>query len=341
MQPAPLHQPLTQLLSQLCGVSAAQQLLHTLQVPASLMQPTSHGHVQRAHIAQAMNMALFADLLQRVPSGAAYVHEKTQAGHTVCFDHGALRTVAWPHNGTLPSGRAAITRVLEPLGYSQAAIYPLERLKMTGYAYRHQDLPEDIAQYFVSELHPERFSQAFQTAVSEVSSHSTDPLDAAATALLATLVREGGLPITAAAELAAACLRCFGRQHPEPSLQAYDTLKAESAEMAWIATEGNAFNHATDRVADVFATADEQRRAGRAIKDKVEVSTTGRVRQTALLADKVTRGFIDTTGQRLELSVPGSFYEFISRDPLPGSTALDLAFDTGNATGIFKVTAGA
>jgi hypothetical protein len=37
--------------------------------------------------------------------------------------------------------------------------------------------------------------------------------------------------------------------------------------------------------------------------------------------------------------VPGSFYEFISRDFLPGSVRLDLAFDTGNATGIFNVTA--
>jgi hypothetical protein len=119
----------------------------------------------------------------------------------------------------------------------------------------------------------------------------------------------------------------------------YETLKAESAEMAWISTEGNAFNHATDRVADVFATAEAQRVAGRAIKEKVEVSTSGRVRQTALIADKVTRGFIDADGQRVERVVPGSFYEFISRDLFPDSKRLDLAFDTGNATGIFNVTA--
>lgn len=37
--------------------------------------------------------------------------------------------------------------------------------------------------------------------------------------------------------------------------------------------------------------------------------------------------------------VPGSFFEFIERAPLPGETRLDLAFDTNNAQGIFKMTA--
>lgn len=34
--------------------------------------------------------------------------------------------------------------------------------------------------------------------------------------------------------------------------------------------------------------------------------------------------------------VPGSFYEFISRDSVNGK--LDLGFDSGNATAIFKMT---
>jgi hypothetical protein len=286
-----------------------------------------------------MNMALFNDLLARVPSGRVYVEEIIAAGGKVNFDHGALRTVAWPANGRLPSGRVAITRLLEPLGFAQADVYPLPRLKMTGYAFRHLDLPEEIAQFFVSELHPEQFSPAFQTAVTRVVSTSVDPLTPDETTLLARLTKGETLDLDEAADLVRACVRGFGRHHAEPSQADYETVKAESAEMAWISTEGNAFNHATDRVADVFATAEAQRRAGRAIKEKVEISTSGRVRQTALLADKVTRGFIDANGQRVEGVVPGSFYEFISRDFLPGSTQLDLAFDTGNATGIFNVTA--
>jgi hypothetical protein len=287
-----------------------------------------------------MNMVLFHDLLSRVPSGRAYVSETLTAGGKVTFDHGALRTVAWRDNGTLPSGRIAITRVLEALGFSQADIYPLPKLKMTGYAYRHQDYPEDIAQYFVSELHPEQFSLSFQTAVSYVLTTSIDPLNSDELALFKRLANQDAITIDNAILLVKAAVRCFNRHHLEPRISDYEILKAESNEMAWISTEGNAFNHATDRVADVVATAEAQRKSGRAIKEKIEVSATGRVRQTALIADKIKRGFIDDKGERFEMEVPGSFYEFISRDKLPDSTKLDLAFDTGNATGIFNVTAG-
>ena len=79
------------------------------------------------------------------------------------FDHGALRTVAWP-SGALPPGEAAITRVLRPLGFELASPYPLPKLKMTGRAWCHEDFPEEIAQFFVSELHPEQFSSSFQAA---------------------------------------------------------------------------------------------------------------------------------------------------------------------------------
>jgi hypothetical protein len=50
-------------------------------------------------------------------------------------------------------------------------------------------------------------------------------------------------------------------------------------------------------------------------------------------------------GARIERDVPGSFYEFISRDTIldhtTGRAVLDLGFDAGNATGIFKMTAAA
>ena len=87
-------------------------------------------------------------------------------------------------------------------------------------------------------------------------------------------------------------LKCFDRQHGVFALEDYELLLAESAEMAWIATEGNAFNHATDRVGDVDAVAERQRQLGRPIKDKVEISASGRVRQTAFRAATVQREFL-------------------------------------------------
>lgn len=329
-----LHSIVTEVL----GSAATEQLFNRLSIAPALCTSST---ASRAVLAQALNMVLFHDLLQRVPSGRAYVESHCARGGKLVFDHGALRTVAWQHNGALPSGRAAIARVLEPLGYVQSNIYPLERLGMTGYSYTHMDFPEEIAQYFVSEFHPERFSQAVQEAVTRVVSTSVDPLSANVQSLLARVAEGEALTVHDAVVVVRSAAQCFARHHAEPSLEDYETLKAESNEMAWISTEGNAFNHATDRVPDVSLTAKEERLAGRSIKANVEVSASGRVRQTALIADKVLRGFRGPDNTRLEVLVPGSFYEFISRDKLPGSDKLDLAFDTGNATGIFKVTAAA
>jgi len=132
--------------------------------------------------------------------------------------------------------------------------------------------------------------------------------------------------------------------HEIPSLADYQLLLAESAEAAWMATEGCAFNHATDRVADVDMTASQQRALSRPMKDSVEVSTAGSVRQTAFKADPVLRTLRSADGGATTLTVPGSFYEFISRDMIAGpdgSRQLDLRFDSMNAQGIFRMTAAA
>jgi hypothetical protein len=130
----------------------------------------------------------------------------------------------------------------------------------------------------------------------------------------------------------------FGRQHAPAALADYEALRAQSAEAAWIATEGNAFNHATDRVVNVEALAETLRAEGFTIKDSVEVAREGRVRQTALRADPVERTFIDADGTQVIRAVPGSFYEFISREITPATGRIDLAFDSSNATGIFAMT---
>ena len=100
--------------------------------------------------------------------------------------------------------------------------------------------------------------------------------------------------------------------------------------MAWISTEGNAFNHATDRVPDVDDLAARQKSLGRPMKETVEKSQSGRVRQTAFLAARVQRKFRDANGNLITREVAGSFYEFITRLPMEedGKTKLDLSFDS-------------
>ncbi|WP_130432941.1 2-oxoadipate dioxygenase/decarboxylase family protein [Rivibacter subsaxonicus] len=331
-QPTTLHA----LLGAVLDAQESARLFDQLQIAPALLRPLA-AEASRAELAQALNMLLFRGLLERVPLAVACVAERRASGQKVCFDHGALRTVAWP-SGALPAGQAAITRVLVPLGFEQAETYPLPRLKMTGRAWRHRDLPQDIAQFFVSELHPEAFSPAFQATVSRVIGDSRDPLSAQDLAELAQLERDRALPLASAQRLLPRLAGCFERQHGLFAWDDYESLRAESAEMAWIATEGNAFNHATDRVDDIDAVVELQRRAGRPVKSSVEVSASGRVRQTALAAAPVLREFRQGQGV-IAREVPGSFYEFIARAPLPDEAILDLGFDAANATGIFGMTA--
>ncbi|QEY65198.1 DUF1338 domain-containing protein [Metapseudomonas lalkuanensis] len=329
------------LVASVIGEPAARWVETHVEVPAGLSAfPFSETVVHRAWLAEALNLCLFHKLVEAVPIGRTYVEEQRTKGRQVVFDHGAIRTVDWPDNGALPRGRQAFARLLEPLGFADVRTYPLTRLKMTGYAYRQMDLPEDIAQFFVSELHPGRFSEGFQLAVSRVVGDSRDPLDASHKAILDTLWRQRRCNFAEARHLLPALYRAFDRQHGVVREQDYDLLREESVEMAWISTEGNMFNHLTDRVADLQAVVDEQNAKGRPMKASIEVSASGRVMQTAYRAVQVQRDFVDVGGRAVQREVPGSFVEFIQREIDPDDARLDLNFDSGNAQGIFKMTAG-
>lgn len=333
---------LWELLETLIGVERAERLFRTLVIHSDLSSDPGP-RVARAVLAQALNMLLFEDLLERVPAAEQYVQRCLDQNGTVMHDHGAVRTVALEGMGALPAGQEAITRILRPLGYTLNGTYPLERLRMTGRSYAQADYPEDIAQFFISELHPERFSRPFQEAVLRVTEQSKDPVTSEASVLLQKLETEGSLSLEDSAKLLPVLVRVFDRQHPEPTLFDYEALLTESPEMAWISTEGNAFNHATDRVSDVDQLSAEQKALKQPIKEVVEKSQSGRVRQTAFHAARVQRNFRGADGKMIAKEVPGSFYEFITRLPMPeekdGKRKLDLSFDSSNAQAIFKMTA--
>ncbi len=295
--------------------------------------------VTRAQFALALNIILLDDLLDRVPTGAAYVAEKLASGAPLVFDHGALRTIRMPvgPTGALPAGELAFRRIFEPLGYEDVATYPLPALKMTGRAYCHRDFPESIPQFFLSELHVDQFAPEMQAAAARVFGMSTDPLDEAAHEALDEFARHGAVSATLAQAALPALLAAFLCQHTPPTVADYEILVAHSAEAAWIATEGNAFNHATDRVDNVEDVAAAQKALGRPVKPAIEVSASTRVRQTAFRAALVERLFASNGGLSRH-TVPGSFFEFITREIDPATQKLDLAFDSGNATGIFGMT---
>jgi hypothetical protein len=332
---------LRETLNQIIGADRTEHLFKLLVIhPEIAADPGPQ--VSRAVLAQALNMLLFEDLLVRVPTAKTYADYTLSKGRQILHDHGAVRTVALNGMGGLPAGQEAITRILRPLGYALNGVYPLERLKMTGRSHAQADYPEEIAQFFLSELHPERFTPEFQAAVRRVTATSKDPITPEANALLNKLDSAHSLSIDESVKLLPILASVFERQHMEPSLADYEILLAESPEMAWISTEGNAFNHATDRVPDVDQLAEEQKALGQPMKAAVETSQSGRVRQTAFLAARVQRKFHTAEGALVAKEVNGSFYEFITRLPLPeedGKQKLDLGFDSSNAQAIFKMTA--
>ncbi|QNI38376.1 DUF1338 domain-containing protein [Edaphobacter sp. 4G125] len=326
------------------GSERTARLFQVLVIDLALMEDSAQ-RASRAILAQALNMLLFEDLLERVPAAKTYVEHCLSHGKTVMHDHGAVRTIAMSGMGDLPAGEESIARILRPLGYALNGVYPLERLRMTGRSYAQVDFPEEIAQFFISELHPERFSAEFQAALKHIVTTSTNPLTPEAKGLLEELESSHSLNVDQAVVLLPVLVSCFGRQHKEVTLADYEILLAESAEAAWISTEGNAFNHATDRVEDVDQLASEQKALGQPMKAVVETSQSGRVRQTAFRAAQVSRTFRMSDGSPLEKEVPGSFLEFITRLPLPeegaGKRRLDLSFDSSNAQAIFKMTSAA
>ena len=165
---------LARLLEDTLGTRRADQLHQTLAIPPALLTAAG-GPVPRRVLAMAMDLLLFEDLLRRVPYGGLYVQQQQREGRRIVYDHGALRTVKAP-SGALPPGHLAFARLLEPLGYRVNGVYPLEGLAMTGYAYAHLDLPEALPQFFVSELHPERFREGFQATAARILASSRDPL---------------------------------------------------------------------------------------------------------------------------------------------------------------------
>lgn len=327
------------LASVVLGAAKSAQMAAQL-APMTEGQSNSPDHITRAQFATALNLILFADLVARVPEGAEYVGDVVAGGGRITFDHGALRTIRMPSGdtGALPAGEGAFRRILEPLGYRVAATYPLPRLRMTGHAFCHLDYPETLPQFFVSELHVDQFDAPFAAACARIFGTSRDPLNTVARAVLDQFAAGEAVSLAEAQAAIPAIAAAFGCHHATPALADYTLLKSSSAEAAWIATEGNAFNHVTDRVGDVTAVAAAQRALGRAIKDRVEVSASGHVRQTAFRAATVTRAFVAAHGETVQLPVPGSFFEFITRDRDAETGALDLSFDSGNATGIFAMT---
>src|SRR3546814_19792711 len=89
---------------------------------------------------------------------------------------------------------------------------------MTVRAGAHRDRPGELPQFFVSELHVDRFDPEFALAARRVFGSSVDPLSTEDIAWLNVLARDGELPLAPARLLLPAGVSAFDRQHAYPDI---------------------------------------------------------------------------------------------------------------------------
>src|ERR1700744_991836 len=140
-----------ELLTYVIGDKEADEIAEHVHVSPTILEQTARGRGDRAVIAQALSLALFNDVLHRVPSARRYLFEFKQSGEKVILDHVAVTTVKLEGMGNLQSGDRAIRRLLEPFGYVVAEEFDLEDSKSRAHAYRQADFPADIPQFLVTE----------------------------------------------------------------------------------------------------------------------------------------------------------------------------------------------
>jgi len=146
---------------------------------------------------------------------------------------------------------------------------------------------------------------------------SHDPLTQGALAVLDQFARRGRCGFDAAALGLREMIGAFRRCHDTPDLADYRLLLAESAEAAWIATEGCAFNHArTGLPTSMPPPASSGRWDGHQGRDRgihrrigPPDGIQGRSRGTDVPHRRRRHHDVDRSG---------SFYEFISRDAIVG-----------------------
>lgn len=293
---------LDRLLCALVGRQRTDQLFDMLEVSTVLTGETGP-RVSRGVLAQALTMVLFGDLLARAPSARAHLRDRLKNGEKVVHDHSVVATIASPHAGSLPSGREALGRVLVPLGFVESGSRRSWEGGITEHTYLHAEHPDEIAGFVVVEVHPHWFSRGFQAAAERVVRSSRDPL-AADTAWLAALSSRESVELVDAVAILRALVACFDRQHATPSLDDYDLLMRESAEMAWIATEGNAVMQVAQRAA-------RSKTRGQAA---LSGDASEPVDQLVLEPASVERPFRDSEGRMIGAPVPGPSFKIVRRE---------------------------
>lgn len=253
--------------------------------------------------------SLWKDYIERLCPSADKVHALLEEGEALINDHIALRTFSLD-----PVSVDALAKPFIALGYKECGEYVFESKHLTAKHFEHPDVTQP--KVFISQL--------------EVDLCSPE-LKAIAEKLVAQVTQE---------KLNGSDFLHHGRLW-DVSYQDYLTLSQESEYAAWLAAHGYGANHFTvsvnqlNRFNSVKAVNDHLRSAGFAINESGgEVKGTPEVllEQSSTMADKVMVSFSEG-----EQRIPGGFYEFALRYPLPDGS-LYQGFVAASADKIFEST---
>lgn len=257
----------------------------------------------------ALFQSLWNDYIDRLCPSADKVHQLLEEDEALINDHIALRTF-----NLAPLGLDTLARPFIELGYQACGDYLFESKKLVAKHYEHPDPLQP--KVFISELKVEECSAQLQAIVQ---------------ALVAQVDER---QLTGSDFL-------FGGRLWQLSYADYQALAAESEYASWLAAHGYGANHFTVSVNqlkhlhEVQQVNDHLRQAGFTINEsggEVKGSPQVLLEQSSTMADKVAVRFSDGT-----YTVPGGFYEFAKRYPLPDGK-LYTGFVAASADKIFEST---
>lgn len=254
---------------------------------------------------------LWDDYASMNPQAGAIHRLLAARGEVVANDHIALRTFDDPRVGL-----SVLARPFVALGYTPAGSYEFPDKKLVARHFEHA--APDMPRVFISELRTGLCSESLRHTIKSL----VDQMPAG-------LVDRWDLPVA-------------GRPW-KVSYAAYESLRTESEYAAWMAAFGFRVNHFTVLVNALKKFRTLQELNAFLKKNGFELNSAGGeikgnpaeyLEQSSTLASKVLVNFED--GPR---SIPGCYYEFARRYPLPGAEGkLFSGFIAASANKIFEST---
>lgn len=297
-------------------------------------------------VAQALWEHLWRLYQERVPYAREYRALIEAEGGRVVHDHVAFRSFRH-FAGELDLGIGYVARILEPLGYQLKGAYEFPETHLYAQHYEHPEQEsENLPKVFVSELLVDELPFATASLVRRALDSAADQLPSPSLEWVRLREDRRLAPRQGKWEAAIAGLSQFSTQRPwsPPALRAVREVNQESQYAAWTLLHGFAVNHFTAFInrqgvaslPDLPTTAAALRARGVPVRESLDGSPGGPLRQTATAAVEEEVPVLDDDGKPALLPWTYAYYELAERGRREGR--LFQGFIAGQARHLFETT---